>query len=504
MGFLDRFIGGKKDAGSETATEAKREGSRRDPRKARKFFDYAKTVADTGNYDYAIECYINGLKHDPDNMTAHEELLEVAQRRKVKGGKPEGFSLGSGGKTALEKMLHAEKRLAKDPLNVKVMRDVMKYAVAADEEEPEVNLAQVAYWVGSLLLDFNTRQAKPSKNLYLEARDLFREIEAFDKAVEACRYAVRLDQNNSVLLGELKDLEAENTMQQGGYNRDNTEEGGFRNFVRDGERQRALEQEDAVTRTDATRQQVIERTRAEYEEDPMDMDKLQKLVDALLQLHNKENEQEAIDLLKRAWEETGQYRYKVRIGDIQMRQMNRILRELKGKVDASPDDEALKKNFEEARRRQLVFELQEFTERVKNYPTDMGLRFEMGRRLFASGQLDEAIGAFQQAKSDPKHRAQSHWYLGQCYLNKDWYDEAVATLQEGVESYAVDNDKLGLELRYLLMHALTQGARRNKSLDQAKEAQQWASKLLQTDINFKDIKTRMNEVKALVSELQGS
>ena len=29
--------------------------------KAIKWFDHGKSVADTHNYDYAIECYINGL-----------------------------------------------------------------------------------------------------------------------------------------------------------------------------------------------------------------------------------------------------------------------------------------------------------------------------------------------------------------------------------------------------------------------------------------------------------
>ncbi|MEM6853880.1 MAG: hypothetical protein AAF593_05675, partial [Planctomycetota bacterium] len=63
----------------------------RDPRKARKFFDHAETVAEAKNYDYAIEMYINGLRHDPDNMTRHEELLDVAKRRKVGGGKKAGL-----------------------------------------------------------------------------------------------------------------------------------------------------------------------------------------------------------------------------------------------------------------------------------------------------------------------------------------------------------------------------------------------------------------------------
>jgi DNA repair protein RadC len=39
--------------------------------------------------------------------------------------------------------------------------------------------------------------------------------------------------------------------------------------------------------------------------------------------------------------------------------------------------------YEELRRKRLIFELQEYRERVKQYPTDMSLRFELGRRLLA-------------------------------------------------------------------------------------------------------------------------
>ena len=59
-------------------------------------------------------------------------------------------------------------------------------------------------------------------------------------------------------------------------------EGGFRKSVRDTEKQTALDQEDRVVASASAVDQMIERARAELEDDPQDVDKTNKLVDALL------------------------------------------------------------------------------------------------------------------------------------------------------------------------------------------------------------------------------
>ena len=39
--------------------------------------------AGTGNFDYAIEMYLNGLGIDPENKDAHQALREIALKRKA-------------------------------------------------------------------------------------------------------------------------------------------------------------------------------------------------------------------------------------------------------------------------------------------------------------------------------------------------------------------------------------------------------------------------------------
>src|SRR6476659_4303444 len=62
-----------------------------DRKKAKAFFDRGGTVAGTGNYDYAIEMYIQGLNLDPEGVEGHQALRDISLRRKAGGGKAIGM-----------------------------------------------------------------------------------------------------------------------------------------------------------------------------------------------------------------------------------------------------------------------------------------------------------------------------------------------------------------------------------------------------------------------------
>lgn len=468
-------------------------GYKRDERKAEKWFRHAQAVAD---HDFAIECYIHGLEHDPDNMKSHEAAYEVARKRKLGGGKAAGLGekMG-GGKGPVPKFLHAEKIWLKDPDNLGQMVAVMNRAVEADEAEQDLRLGEFAYWIGTLILQ---PRAKPlSVSQLVEVRELFARVNAFDKAVDACKMILAQDPANGQHLQRLKDLEAEKTIKEGNYGAG--KEGDFRDNVRDADKQRQLEQDDAIGKTESVIDETIARRRAELEEAPDDIDRVKKLVEALLAKESDTTDDEAIKLLHDIWGKSSQYQFKARIGDVKIRQYNRQLRVLKPIADASAPNSEDRKAFLELAGKKLSFEMTEFTERSQNYPTDMGVRYELGRRLFATKRFDEAIGAFQQAKSDPKWRAASNEYLGQCYVHQGWLEEAIQTFDEGLK--AGPDDKRKLELLYHKMDALERSAVKNHNAEHAREAQKAGSQIMQANISYKDIRARMDKVRKLVEEL---
>lgn len=472
----------------------------RDPRKARKFFDHAETVSEAKNYDYAIEMYINGLRHDPDNMSRHEELLDVAKRRKVGGGKKAGLmesKMNKVGSDVVGKMLHAEKIWAMDFGDSSLMREFMSRAVDANDAEPDLSLGEVAFWIGSMALDIPG--LKPRSKDFVQLRDLFARIGRFDKAIIANKKAYQLDPKNDNLLAELKGLEAEN------YSATNTaggkgEEGSFRDNVADAEH--SLEAQQGNSRAVSVIDQNIAKRRAEYEEDPEDLDRLSKLVDALLKKEEYDEEEEAMKFLGKAHEQTGQYRYKVRVGDIKMKQFNREIRDIKKNLEAAPGDDYFTGRLEETAKEKLTFELGEYQERVKNYPTDLKLKYELGKRMYQVGLIDEAIGLLQDAKREPKSKGQAFLLLARCFMQKEWSDEAIDTLGEAIEAHQMADDGLGKELRYDKLVALMKSAEANGKLEQAEEANQLASELLQADIKYKDIMDKKKAATELLNKLR--
>ncbi|UCF16893.1 MAG: hypothetical protein JSW59_05425, partial [Phycisphaerales bacterium] len=77
--------------------------------KARSFFEKAQSVAETSNIDYAIDLYLQGLRHAPDAlMEGHLPLCELALHRQGRNGKKPSMVdkvKHLGGKTPLDQML---------------------------------------------------------------------------------------------------------------------------------------------------------------------------------------------------------------------------------------------------------------------------------------------------------------------------------------------------------------------------------------------------------------
>ena len=85
-----------------------------------------------------------------------------------------------------------------------------------------------------------------------------------------------------------------------------------------------------------------------------------------------------------------------------------------------------------------------------------------------------------------------------------WHDEAIDTFRRGIENHESSDDRRALELRYDLMDALEARAKNNREFESAQEASKVASQIAQTNINFKDIRNRVDALRQLTGELKPS
>ncbi|HTV47902.1 MAG TPA: tetratricopeptide repeat protein [Phycisphaerae bacterium] len=455
------------------------------PGKGKAYFDRARTVADTGNYDYAIDMFIEGLLREPLNMKEHETLRDVALRRKVKGGKAAGGIFGVKayfkGKSPKEQMLNAEWVLAKDPGNISAMLTLLRQAAAAGYRE-------VIQWFGPFVLQANRTQKKPDSKIYVELADIYEGIEEFAKASEAVQLAQQMAPTDAELDARIKELAARETLTKGKY--ETVQD--FKESLLDKEKTKDLLQKESLSKTDEFKLKMIAEARVAYEQNPTEHQNVAKLVKALIDIETDEYENEAAEVLQKAYEQTSTYRYKMMMGDVRIKQFRRRTRIAREQAKAHPEDQALKQNYHDLEAEQLKFELQEYTERVEHLPSDMTVQYEYGRRLYMSKRFDEAIGALQQAQNSPRFRSDALYFLGRCFLEQSMNHEAAETLQRAIESYelAETGDQKSKEMHYWL-------ARAYEAVNKPADAEKTYSRVTQWDIGFRDARQRLSELRKL-------
>jgi hypothetical protein len=452
-----------------------------DRAKAKVFFERGKTVAGTGNYEYAISMYISGFELDPDAVDAHQELREISLKRKASGGKSIGFfdamKLKRPTSNDMTNMLNAEKLLSYDPGNTDYMQSLLQSAYRGGYWD-------TVLWIGAILQKANADNKRPDFSKFIVLRDVYKGMKMWRLAADACQYALMLKPNDMDLSTELKNLGAMDTMENAGY----AKGGDFRNQIRDMNRQQMLLTGDKDFVDLDSQQAIILQAEQECKANPNDPGKLMRLVDAYEKTEHPDFENKAIELLQQHYDLTKQYRYRQRIGQIQMKQWNRMER---GKRDAllkDRDNEELRKDYTDFKREQLEFEYKEFAQAAEAYPTDMRWRFEMGKRLFSLQRFQEAIPILQQARQDPKFRVDAGLLLGLSFYNAKFIDEADDTLGGLIKDYQLQGDDRSKEMFYWRARVLEEKAMKPEALGHYSKVAQW-------DFNYKDVQARLKKLR---------
>jgi tetratricopeptide (TPR) repeat protein len=452
-----------------------------DRAKATGFFEKGKTVAGTGQYEYAIEMYLQGFALDPDDIEAHQELRDFSLKRKASGGKAIGFleamKLKRPTSDDRTNMLNAEKLMSYDPGNTDHMQSLLQSAYRGGYYD-------TVLWIGAIFQKANADDKKPDFSKFIVLRDVMKGLKQWRLAADACQYALKLHPLDMDLATELKNLGAMDTMESAGY----AKGGSFRDQIRDMNKQSLLLTGDKDYADLDAQQAVIHQAEADYKAEPHDPSKAMKLVDALEKTEHPDFESKAIDILQDWYDKTKQFRYRQRIGFIQMKQLARMERSKREALTLDPKNEDLRKEYTDSRREQIEFELKEYQLASDAYPTDMRWKFEMGRRMFSLTNFVGAIPVLQQARNDPKFRVDAGILLGLAFFNANYLDEADDTLGGLIKDYQLRGDDRSKEMYYWRGRVLEQKGMTPEALAHYSQVTQW-------DFNFKDVQARVRKLK---------
>jgi tetratricopeptide (TPR) repeat protein len=420
--------------------------------------------------------YLEGISREPENLDrGHKPLRKVSINRKAQGGKPAGMIdqlKRRPCKDPVRNLVNAEYLLSKDPGSVQNMMQVLQAARKCD-------LIGLVHWISLIILESQRQTKKPSKRILVDLVSAFESAKDFSMSVQACDMAISLDPNDGELRDRMRSLSALYTIDKGKFE----EEGDFTKGVDDLEAQQKIQKKDALVQDEEYLLEQIRKCRQDYLENPHVAGKINNAVDALLKIENESYENEAIDILAKAHKDSSAYQFKMRIGDIRIRQMSRRFRQMRDSGDTAEATEQAK--------RQLAFELDEYKERCANYPTDLGLKFEMGRRQFLSGLYDEAIASLQTAQRDPRRGLRARSLIGQAFVKKGWLGMAVETFEKALELEATE--EFTMELRYFLGDVLD-------NMGQFERAQEQFSTVAQIDYNYRDVRQRIENIRTRLSE----
>ncbi|MCA9292724.1 MAG: tetratricopeptide repeat protein [Phycisphaerales bacterium] len=468
-----------------------------DPAKARKFFEHAQSMQDTANYEYAVILWLKGMRFDPADMNAFERFFDAAQAY-MATPKTKGPSKGQrdevGGRKPIDKYLGALLQWACKPID-------WSAGLKAMDAAAKLELGEQMHWIGVKVLGMAQNDKKAKKDAFVQMMRIFAAGGVYELAVKAGDTACRADPTDGKLANEVKNMSAQATMSRGGYEGTGAA-GGFRANIKDAQAQRELIEEESVVKSAETMDRVVARALADFKERPEDQNALGKAARVLLERGKDDDEKMAFNLLMKGYEQHDVYKFKRQADEIRMRRLRRQLLPLREQARADGADAELKAKYEAGKKKMVDMETEIFAERVQNYPTDLAMKYELGRRYFEAGRFEEAIGQFQKAQGASGIGNRVRNYLAQSFSAMGWLDEAEDTYREAVQNHPVDNDELGMELRYGLMDVLARKAEDTKSVETAKEAFKIASSIAIQQINYKDIRERREKLQALVKALQ--
>lgn len=487
-----------KDAAAKAETEAENaekveevasgppQFSEKDKSRARQWFAKAKDLRERRDYDYAIECYINGLSFWPEAVDeGHMPLWSLAIQRHQAGGKKPGMmeSLKHSmtGKDLRKCLFNAEHLMAKDPTNASYLDGVLKNANRAD-------LPETLKWIAPKVFESIRRDKKPNVGRFKFFRQVL--VEAgeradeqgnpqfaawcYGQAVDAIDNLIARDPSDMTLKDEQRDLSGKLTIARGKYG----DADSFRDSLQDADKQKLLHDAGRGKQSDQTLDAVIDAERQEYEANPTVPGKIYAYVEALLKPERRKEDLQAIDVLMKAYEQSSSYSFKLRADDVRLRLLNRQTRRWRERARKTGKEED-KQQFRLALMEERQTELDIYRERVEKYPTELRLKFRLGGALFAAGEYDEAIPVLQEAQADPRSRVNCQLLIGRAFFEKQAYSQSVEVLREALGKYELSGDDLGKKMMYWVGRAYEADGK----VDEAKDVY---GKLLRVDYNYAD------------------
>jgi tetratricopeptide (TPR) repeat protein len=430
------------------------------------------------NFDYAINLFNQVLVREPGLYECRKALRLAQQRKAGTGG---GFMkkmwssassqpMVAKGEIALrnhpaEALAIAEQILNGDPTNSGAHRLIVKAALALELPHTAV-----------LSLEVLHRNAPKDKQISIDFANALAQTGDPLRGEKVLADLYRANPTDNDLAQALKNLSAQKTLDEGGYEALSSGTGSYRDILKDKEQAVSLEQENRVEKGEDVTGRLIGEYEARLKTEPNNL----KLIRSLAELYVEKKEfDRALGFYQqlKASDVGNDASLDRAIGDTLARKYDARISQLDPNAQDYPERLAVL----QAEKREFL--LSECKQRADRFPTDLQIRFELGQLYFAAGKISEAIGEFQKSQNNPHRRIASMNYLAQCFAKRKMYDMAARRLQDAIkEKPMLDEEKK--DLVYNLGCVLESMGKKDEAIEQLKI-------IYEVDISYRDVAAKV-------------
>lgn len=467
-------------------------------------FERANQVVATGNYDYGIRLFMSCCKLDPGNLIYRQALRRTEKAKfgnNLRGSWHARWSTWTGkarvkgalGSRQYIKVLElGERVLMRNPWDVGVQMDM---AAAADG----LGLIDVAVWCLEQARQKTARDVPLNRALAkaYEKRGNFTQAMALWQMIQADHPADLEAQH------KLKDLAAHDTIARGRYDGGQggadavaaaTAPGGQLAASPPGSKPpapgtRATPPPDTMPKQPGSsadhrvaREAALIRTRLAT--DPTNVNAYLQLAALYRRVNLLE---QARKVLTEGLEPTANaFEIALELADLDIEPFRQNLLVTEDKLRDTPDDDELRRIRIRLRKEINTRELDFFRQKADRFPTELGLRYEVGVRLVRAGAIDEAIQMLQTSRSDPRFRWQSMLWLGHCFKARNNWRLAQRNFEEALQNLPVGENAARKDLLFLLAQGFADEGDLTRAVDTGHE-------LANLDFTYRDIGRLLDE-----------
>jgi tetratricopeptide (TPR) repeat protein len=400
-------------------------------------FTKGKEALQRDNFDYAITLFNQILQKDPALYDCRQ-ALRVAQMKKAGDGggmfkklwsTASSQPLVGKGQLALRsdpaEALHiAEQILNNDPNNSGAHKLVVEAAAALELPKTAVlsleNLAKNSPKDLDVAIKYATALADSG------------EVSRGEKILADLSRQFPADQDLALAL---KNLSARKTMRVGGYDALEGGQGSYRDILKDKEEAITLEQENRQVKSEDTAERLIQEYETRLKADPNNLKLLRDLAELYTQKMQFDRALNYYQQIKASSSSGSDASLDRAIAQTTLRKMDHEISQL------DPNAVDYEEQLARLKAEKQAYQLAECQKRVDRFPTDLGIRFEMGVLYFQAGKIGEAIKEFQKAKGNPHKAIAAQNYLALCFSKRGINELAVTELQAAIKEKLVFDDE---------------------------------------------------------------